>query len=154
MNLPLLLSTLRRIGTTPVSSASTIFGAITEVNGRRLVAPYPLFPSNDLALLIKGLKYLDPVDGKAKPRNAASITAFLTTSNLPDAVTAAAALSITCPYIAGSDGDYTILFDASRLGYSVLASLFASATPFLIVQETNGFRVARQLVYTPSRLLL
>ena len=108
-----------------------------------------LFPLNDLALSVQ-LKSVDPTSGALSYITTGSVTGFLATSDLPTATAADASLVATCNY-SGANGKWTVTIDAALLTAALLNTLFATTTPYLIVQQTNDFRFAIQLAYSASR---
>lgn len=108
-----------------------------------------LSPLNDLSLSVT-LKDVDPTTGATSLITTGTVTAFLAVSNSPTATVADATLNATVNY-SGASGKWTITIDASVLTAALLATLFASATPYLIIQRTNGVRVTVELLYSASR---
>lgn len=107
-----------------------------------------LYPLNDLAVRVT-LKVVDQTSGKVVPLTDGTVTAFLATSNSPTATAADPTLTTTGVNL--NYGNYLIGFDGSVLTPTLLASLFATVTPYLIIQQPNDIRVYAELAYTPSR---
>lgn len=107
-----------------------------------------LVPLNDLAFFVK-LQEVSTSTGAKSPLTTGTVTAFLATSNAADAIAADPTLSVSATHISG--GKWLVFFDASVLTLSLLEGLFAAVTPYLIVQQSNGFRVYEELVYSESR---
>lgn len=107
-----------------------------------------LYPSNDLAVKVT-LKVVNPQTGQIGPLTGGTVTGFLATSSSPTATAADPSLSVTATEV--GSGVYLVAFDGSVLTPSLLASLFATVTPYLIVQEPNDVRVYAECAYLPSR---
>lgn len=107
-----------------------------------------LYPMNDFGLIV-GLKDIDTVTGKAIPLTEGAVRAFIATSTAPDADPAEPTLDIDAVHV--GNGKWLVLFDASLLNPTLLASLFAAATPYLIIEQTNGIRAYAELAYQASR---
>lgn len=107
-----------------------------------------LYPLNDLVVKVT-LKAVDPTTGRIVPVSGDTVIGFIATSNSPTAIAADPSLSVTANSIGG--GVYLVAFDASILTPTLLATLFTTVTPYLIVQDTNNIRVYSQMVYTASR---
>lgn len=108
-----------------------------------------LSPLNDLALSVV-LKDVDPTTGATSLVTTGSVSAFLATSNSPTATVADSTLNATVNY-SGAGGKWIVTIDASVLTASLLASLFASATPYMIIVRASGVRVYVELAYLASR---
>lgn len=109
--------------------------------------PINLYPLNDLSLLVT-LKYVDSA-GAIQPLTTGVVSHFLATTNTPTATQADATLQGTATHI--NNGQWLIQYDAAVLTAALLATLFASQTPYLIVQQPNGVRGYVTLTYVPSR---
>jgi hypothetical protein len=107
-----------------------------------------LYPLNDLTVRVT-LKVVSPLTGQITPLTGASVTGFLATSNLPTATAADPTLSVSATEI--GMGVYLVAFSGVLLTASLLATLFTTVTPYLIVQEPTDVRVYAQLAYSPSR---
>lgn len=107
-----------------------------------------LYPANDLALTVK-LQQVDPTSGVKTPLTDGAVTAFLATTNSPSAVAADASLSVSATHLTG--GKWLVFFDASLLSPTLLDTLFASVTPYLIIQMPDQVRVYVELAYSASR---
>jgi len=107
-----------------------------------------LYPLNDFAMFVK-LKDIDSETGVVAPLTEGTVTAFLATTNEADATAADGTLSVEAVHI--SSGKWLVFFDASVLTLTLLETHFAAATPYLIVQQSNGFRVYEELEYSESR---
>lgn len=83
-----------------------------------------------------------------------AIIGFLAAGKEPTAATVTAAFSVSGVYIGGANGydagTWLFQIDASALTAALLDQYFASATPYFIVQRTNGKRRYEKLKYTPS----
>ena len=108
-----------------------------------------LYPLNDLAFLVT-LKIADPVTGAMAPLETGTVTAFLATSDAPDAVAADGTLVATVVYT-GRHGKWLVSFDAAILTVALLASKFTAATPYCIVQAPSAVRFAIELAYDTTR---
>lgn len=108
-----------------------------------------LTPLRDLKIEIVAKNY---VIANSKVSQAAittgTMSAFLATSNGPTATAADASLVGTCTH-AGT-GHWLVEFDAAILTASLLATHFASATPYCIVSIPNEFRDYVTLTYRSS----
>lgn len=107
-----------------------------------------LYPLNDLVLEVK-LTKVNTTTGATEPLTTGTVTAFIANANTPTATAADPTLTGTCTHV--GSGRWIIEFDAAILTAALLASLFASATPYCIVQVTNGTRTYIELVYAASR---
>jgi hypothetical protein len=108
-----------------------------------------LFPSNDLAFTVR-LYTTDATTGRRTPLLTGTVTAFLATSSAPTATAADPSLSVAVTHLAAEK--WLVQFDATVLTPTLLATLFASATPYLIIVQAGGIRTVAELVYTPVRL--
>ena len=109
----------------------------------------PLYPENDLALTVKLYDVTSPT-GARTVLTGASVSAFLSTGNLPTS-TVAGSLNGTVVETGTGTGVYLVTFDRSVLTAASLASNFASATPYLIIDQANGVRAYVEMAYTVSR---
>lgn len=107
-----------------------------------------LYPLNDFAF-IATIKVANSA-GVLVPLDTTIGTAFLATSDSPTATAADPSLVMT-PTYTGAGGKWLIAFDASVLDAALLASLFATATPYVIIQFPNSVRVAVECAYLASR---
>ncbi len=107
-----------------------------------------LYPLNDLGLFVK-LKDINATTGVVTPLTTGTVTAFLATTNTPAATAADPSLSVSATHI--SNGKWLVFFDAAVLTASLLATHFASNTPYLIMEYANGFRVYHEMAYSASR---
>lgn len=107
-----------------------------------------LYPLNDFAMFAK-LKDISSSTGAVSNLTTGTVSFFIATSNAPDAEEADATLSGSATHV--SNGKWLVFLDASVLDPTLLDSLFATATPYLILQYSNGFRVYHELAYTASR---
>jgi len=107
-----------------------------------------LYPLNDFAL-IATIKIANAV-GVLEPLEAGVGTAFLATSHLPTATAADPSLVMT-PTYTGAGGKWLVAFDASVLTPTLLASLFGSAQPHVIIQFPSSIRVAIPCTYQAAR---
>lgn len=110
--------------------------------------PITLYPLNDFLVKVS-LRTVDSVTGIETPLTTGTVTAFLSTGNGPTATAADASLSVSATHI--GKGVWLIAIDAAVLTPTLLDPLFASATPYLIVQQTGGVRVYAAVTYTTSR---
>jgi hypothetical protein len=106
-----------------------------------------LYPLNDFSVKIP-LKDVD-ASGNIVPLTTGTVTAFFATSNSPTATTADGTLTTTATHIGG--GKWLVQFDAAVLTAALLATLFASTLPYLIVQKPSGVRVYFDVIYAASR---
>ena len=112
------------------------------------MADINISPLNDLSIIVI-LKGVDPATGKAIQLTTGTVTHFIATSNTPTATAADAALSGVATHV--GSGKWLISYDAAVLTAALLDTLFASVTPYLIIQQPNEFRVYVPLVYLASR---
>jgi len=106
-----------------------------------------LSPLNDLAFLVT-LKVMGPT-GALIPLDAGTATCFLATSNLSTATAADPSLAGVITPV-GSGGKWTVAFDAAALTPTLLATHFAAATPYVIIQVLNGIRRAVACQYSDT----
>jgi len=106
-----------------------------------------LSPLNDLAFLVT-LKVMGPT-GAMIPLDTGSASCFLATSAAATAGAADPSLVGTITYT-GAGGKWTVSFDAAILTPSLLATHFAAATPYVIIQVANGIRRAVACQYSDS----
>lgn len=105
-----------------------------------------------------GLKDVDQVSGKIVPLTTGPVTYFLATSKLPTAtavdptLTGSAILTVNSAASgAPPTGMWLVQLDAIVLTAALLDALFATVTPYLIIQKIGGVRVYVEMLYTPSR---
>lgn len=117
------------------------------------MADFDLSPGNDLSIEFRMTQIdMDPTSDTFGDRIAlksGTVTAFLAVSALASATPADPTLEITPVHI--GSGRWLAEWDAAILDASLLASLFASATPYAICDVTNGTRTYVELEYSPSR---
>jgi hypothetical protein len=109
---------------------------------------YNLYPLNDFTLSVS-LKDVDPTSGSVVPLTSGTVTAFLATSKTASATAADPTLSVLATSIGG--GKWLIAIDAAALTPTLLDTLFASTSPFLIVQQPGNLRVFVPLTYVPQK---
>lgn len=109
-----------------------------------------LYPLNDLALSVK-LQDIDATTGAKSLVTTGTVTAFLAIAATPTATVADPTLNATVNY-SGAGGKWTITIDAAVLTATLLNTLFASTTPYLIIVRANGVRVAVELLYSATRV--
>lgn len=107
-----------------------------------------LSPLNDLAFFAK-LQQVSTSTGAKTPLTSGTVTAFLATSNAADATAADASLSVSAVHVTG--GKWLVFFDASVLTLTLLETHFASVTPYLIIEQEDGFRVYHELEYSEAK---
>lgn len=107
-----------------------------------------LYPLNDFSLLLP-LKMVNATTGKVEKVITGTVTFFIATSNTPTAVAADGTLAGSATHV--GSGNWLIQLDAAALTAVLLATLFASTPPVLIVIQPNGFRVYLPLLYAASR---
>lgn len=112
--------------------------------------PITMYPSNDLAVTVT-LQEIDSLTGVKNPLTTGTVTAFIATSNSPTATAADPSLSVSATHLNNPAGKWLIFFDASVLTPALLSSLFSAATPYLIVEQTNGVRAYVEMSYVASR---
>jgi hypothetical protein len=111
---------------------------------------FTLYALNDFAKLVKA-KVIDPDTGAVTDETEATVTAFLATSDAPDAIEADASLKVTpCPFVAAKKG-FLVFFDRTILTAALLDGLFATTPPVLIIDDGAGWRVAFYGEYLPTR---
>lgn len=115
------------------------------------MAVIPLYPLNDLDVLAT-LKDVDPVTGRVIPLTTGPVTAFISQSNAPTAVPADGALFVNA--VNTGRGKWLISFDAAVLSFTLLDPLFATTTPYLIVEMPGEIRVFAEMIYNPVRPVL
>lgn len=112
------------------------------------MADINLYPLNDFGVTAT-LKAVDPATGKSVPLTTGTVSHFISTAYTPTATAADATLAGTATHV--GDGKWLISYDAAVLTPTLLATLFATATPYLIMQQTGTFRDYAPLVYVASR---
>lgn len=113
-----------------------------------------LAPLNDFAVLVR-LFDVETPSGDVVPLTDAddpTVTAFFATAADPDATAADPALVCTVVYT-GADGDWLVTLDAAALTPTRLATAFATAAPYLIIETDSGVRAALKCKYQKSVLL-
>jgi hypothetical protein len=109
-----------------------------------------LNPKNDLAF-VATIKLANDA-GVLTPLTTGSGEAFLATSNDSEATAADASLVGEVLYT-GKPGKWLVRFDGSILDSTLLATLFATTTPWCIVQFPNDIRVAVELAYEDAKVV-
>ena len=113
-----------------------------------------LYPLNDLYFLVT-LSQVSSTTGEVSALTTGSPTCFLATSNSPTATAADATLAGTITHVgtaaAGNQGTWLVSFDAAALTAALLATHFATVTPYCIINLTGGIRVYVELAYSASR---
>ena len=107
-----------------------------------------LYPTNDFAM-IATLRVPNSA-GVLVALETGTPSAFLAVSDSPTATAADATLVMT-PTYTGQGGKWLVAFDAAVLTPALLASLFASVTPYIIIAFLNASRVAVECAYLPSK---
>jgi len=103
-----------------------------------------LAPLNDCAFVVQ-IKKVNSA-GTMVALDAGSGTAFIADNDAPTATSIDNTLEVT-PTYTGANGKWLVEFDAALLLPALLASAFATATPYCIIQFTNGVRIAVELHY-------
>lgn len=114
--------------------------------GSRLPRVYPL---NDFFALVT-LNTVAATTGTVTAVTTGTVTGFLSTSDGP---TATDVLSLTATLVHTGSGVWSLSMDAASLTATLLATNFATAEPFLIVQLSGGIRAVTPVKYYPSRAL-
>jgi hypothetical protein len=109
-----------------------------------------LSPLNDLAFLAT-IRVVN-ASGSLTALETGSPTAFLALSDSPTATAADVSL-VTTPTYTGAGGKWLVSFDAAVLTPALLASLFGSVTPYVIISFPGAIRVAVQCAYLASRVV-
>jgi hypothetical protein len=109
-----------------------------------------LYPLNDFAFI--ATVRVANASGALVALETGTPTAFLATSDSPTATAADATLQMT-PTYTGTGGKWLVSFDASVLTPALLATLFGSATPYVILQFTGAVRVVVECAYLASRTI-
>lgn len=112
------------------------------------MADNQLNPLNDFVRKVY-IEDVDPVTYDPVPATSGSVTGFLAVSNAPDAVAADPTLSVSGTHIGAGVWGFEI--DATVLTAALLASLYASATPYFIVYRVGGIRAYERLQYVAAR---
>jgi hypothetical protein len=112
------------------------------------MADFTIYPENDFAKFVTG-KEISSTTGAVTAEETGTVTAFFSTSKLPDATAADATLSVDCTFVAGKG--WLVFFDRSVMDYTLLDGLFASATPYLIVDDGQGWWAYYTGEYVASR---
>lgn len=114
----------------------------------------PLYPSNDFVRTLL-LETVHAVTGVTTPVTTGTVTGFLATSSSPTATAADPSLEVSGVYVGGANGydagTWLFEIDADDLTPTLLATLFATATPHFIVKMDGAIRVYEKLKYTASR---
>jgi hypothetical protein len=108
-----------------------------------------LSPLNDIAFLVT-LYEINATTAAREKVTSGTVTAFLATTNTPTATAADPTLSVSATYISAK-GRWLAAFDGSTLTAALLATHFAAATPYLIVQKSGDVRIAVELDYAATR---
>lgn len=105
-------------------------------------------PKNDCAFLVT-LRLVDDT-GRYTNLSTGTLTAFLATSDASTATAADNSLVGSVVYT-GAGGRWLVRFDASILTSALLASLFASTTPYIIIEGENNVRFAIEAAYSDTK---
>jgi hypothetical protein len=107
-------------------------------------------PKNDCAFVVT-LRLVDDT-GRYVNLTTGTLSAFLAASESSTAEAADPSLVGSVVYT-GAGGRWLVRFDASILTSALLASLFASDTPYIIVEGENNVRFAIEAAYSDSKLV-
>lgn len=107
-----------------------------------------VYPLNDFAFL--ATLRVPNAAGVLIPLETGTPSAFLALTDTPTEVAADPTLTMT-PTYTGAGGRWLIAFDAAVLTPSLLATLFAATTPYVIVAFPNSIRVAIECAYLASK---
>lgn len=107
-----------------------------------------LYPLNAL-VFSADLKQVSEETGELEPMTSGTVTGFIANSNSPTATAVDPTLTATCAHV--GSGKWRVEVAGDVLTAALLASAFATATPYLIIQEVGGFRVYVELDYDASR---
>jgi len=107
-----------------------------------------LYPTNDFAM-IATLRVPNSA-GVLVALETGTPSAFLAVSDSPTATAADATLVMT-PTYTGAGGKWLVAFDASVLTPALLATLYATTTPYVIIAFPNSIRVAVECAYLASK---
>lgn len=124
------------------------------------MATNALSPLNDLVVttVIRGP---NATTGTYEAVTTGTVTGFLATSDAADATTADASWQVTGTYVGGNDdgnggtydaGTWLFHIDAAALTAALLATHFATATPWFIVTRANAMRRTMRLRYVSRTL--
>lgn len=115
------------------------------------MSAFPLSPLNDKPILFKKLQEINEETGQKQALTTGTATAFLATSNAPDAEPADVTLSVDALHV--SSGNWLAVFDASILTVDLLDDLFnvEGVTPYCIFTHSSGIRVYVELEYIRAR---
>lgn len=114
------------------------------------MSPLNLYPKNDLAFVATIKVATDA--GVLAPLNTGTGTAFLATSSSSTATAADPSLVGEVVYT-NKPGKWLVRFDADLLTPALLASLFANATPYCIVEFEGDVRAVIELAYLDAKLV-
>ena len=107
-------------------------------------------PKNDCAFVVT-LRLVDDT-GRYVNLSTGTLTAFLATSAASTATAADASLVGSVLYT-GAGGRWLVRFDASILTPALLASLFETDTPYVIIEGENNVRFAIEAAYADFKLV-
>jgi hypothetical protein len=107
-----------------------------------------VYPLNDFAF-IATIKVANTA-GALVPLTTGTPTAFMAISDSPTATAADASL-ITVPTYTGAGGKWLVAFDAAQLTPTLLATLFGTRAPYVIIQFPNAVRIVVKCAYSPVR---
>jgi hypothetical protein len=108
-----------------------------------------LYPLNDFAMYAK-IPDINATTGAIEYIETGTVSAFLATSDSPTATAAHVSLTMS-PTFVDAVNQWLVFFDASILTPAVLTPLFATVTPYLILQSSTGVRAVVRLTYDLSR---
>lgn len=108
-----------------------------------------VFPLNDFFALVT-LNEVTATTGAITAVTTGTVTGFLSTSDGP---TATDVLGLTATLVHTGSGVWSLAIDGTGLTATLLATNFATAEPFLIVQLSGGIRAVTPVKYYPSRAI-
>lgn len=113
------------------------------------MSDFTIYPKNDFAKFVKG-KDISATTGAVSDQTTGTVRAFFATSDLPTATPAHTSLDIAaCSYV--TDKGFLVFFDRAVMDFTILDGLFASAVPYLIIDDGAGWRVAFTGEYVATR---
>lgn len=110
-----------------------------------------LNPKNDLAF-VATIRVVN-ASGNYEPLDEGTPTAFLATSSASTA-TAADVTLVSTPTFTGKAGKWLVKFESDVLTPALLSSLFAAATPWVVIEFAEGVRVAIECAYEDAKLVV
>lgn len=105
------------------------------------------------------IETVDATDGSESGQTTGTVTAFLATSNAPDATAVDGTLSVSATHVGVASpgagqwplGTWLITIPGSAMTVALMDQYFTTEEPYLIVQRTGSDRVYEHLHYKRSK---